>query len=48
MRAGQSLGWTMRSETPRSLVGNLTVRDKTAVAAIDYKTKTYGINYRDS
>jgi hypothetical protein len=48
IRAGQSLGWTMQNETPRRLVASQTVSDKTAVVAVDYNTKTYSINYRDS
>jgi hypothetical protein len=48
MRAGQSLGWTMQSETPRRLVASQTVSDKTAVVSVDYNSKTYSISYRDS
>lgn len=48
IRAGQSLGWSIRSEAPRTLVASLSVRDKTAVVAINYNIKTYSIAYRDS
>lgn len=48
VRAGEALGWTMRVETLRKLVGVLTVRDETASVAIDYNTKMYSIKYRDS
>lgn len=48
VQAGEGLGWTMRSESLRKLVGMLTVRDQSAIVAIDYDTKGYSIRYRDS
>jgi hypothetical protein len=48
VHAGEGLGWTMRTEARYKLIGTLTVRDQTAIVAIDYNTKTYSINYRDS
>lgn len=48
MRAGGSLGWVMKDAGDGKLVGTLTLRKHVAVVDVDYSTKSYSINYKDS
>lgn len=48
LRAGSGLGWQMRDDGPNTLVGSLMLRKHTAVVAIPYSDRTYGIQYRSS
>jgi hypothetical protein len=48
VRAGSSLGWQMKEEGPGMLVGTLILRTHTAVVAIPYSSRAYGIQYRSS
>jgi hypothetical protein len=48
MRAGTSLGWSMRDNGPGKLIGTMTARGKTAVVSIGYYPSMYNIRYKDS
>lgn len=48
VRAGSSLGWSMRPAGTGSMVGTLHLRKHVAVVDIRYNTKTYSILYKDS
>ncbi|MCW8918353.1 MAG: hypothetical protein OQL08_06010 [Gammaproteobacteria bacterium] len=48
MRAGGGLGWVMKENGNGKLIGTLSLRKHLAVVDIDYSTKSYSINYKDS
>jgi hypothetical protein len=47
-RAGITLGWQMKEQTPGHIVGTLRLRDHVAVVDITYTLDEYSINYKDS
>lgn len=47
-RAGASLGWQMREQTPGHMVGTLNIRRHMAVVDIIYNLNQFSIQYRDS
>jgi hypothetical protein len=48
VRAGASLGWSMKPAGAGHLIGTLHLRKHVAVVDIKYNTKTYSIMYKDS
>jgi len=48
VRAGTSLGWSMKPAGSGSMIGTLNLRKHVAVVDIRYNTKTYSILYKDS
>lgn len=48
IRAGASLGWSMKSKGKGHLLGTLNLRTHTAVVDITYKKDSYSIKYRNS
>ena len=48
IRAGTTLGWQMKEQTPGHIVGTLRLRDHVAVVDITYTLDEYSINYKDS
>ncbi len=48
LRAGASLGWSMKAESEGRIIGTLFLRDHMAKVAIDYTTTSYSITYQDS
>lgn len=48
IRAGATLGWSIKKVGPGHLVGTLHLRDHVAVVDITYDSKVYNINYKDS
>jgi len=48
VRAGAALGWQITPEKPGQMTGRLALRTHQAVVDINYDTKQYSINYRDS
>jgi len=48
IRAGNSLGWQMRKQSPGHIVGILHLRTHMAEVDITYDTKSYNINYKNS
>ena len=47
-RAGASLGWQMKEETPGHMVGTLNLRKHQAIVDITYNLNEFSIQYRDS
>lgn len=47
-RAGQSLGWGMKSVKPGLIIGTIFVRNHMAKVQIKYNKKNYSITYKDS
>ena len=47
-RAGASLGWQMKEQTPGHIVGTLNIRRHMAVVDITYNLEEFDIRYRDS
>jgi len=47
-RAGQSLGWGMKSVKPGTIIGSIFVRNHMAKVEIKYNKKTFSILYKDS
>jgi hypothetical protein len=47
-RAGNGLGWQMKTEKPGLIVGTLYLRTHTAVVDIPYTEKSYSILYKSS
>ena len=47
-RAGQSLGWGMKSVKPGVMIGSIFVRNHMAKVEIKYNKKTFSILYKDS
>lgn len=48
IRAGSTLGWRVKAETPGHLVATLDLRKHQAVVDITHDTKSYSIKYKDS
>jgi hypothetical protein len=48
IRAGGSLGWQFKDESPTLLVGTLQLREHVAVIEIPYSSMSYSIKYRSS
>jgi hypothetical protein len=48
VRAGASLGWQMKDESPNMLVGTILLRNHTAVVEIPYSANNYSVKYRSS
>jgi hypothetical protein len=48
VRAGASLGWQMKDESPNMLVGSIMLRNHTAVVEIPYSANNYSVKYRSS
>jgi hypothetical protein len=48
LRAGSSLGWTMRATAPGVVNGQIHLRTHSAVIDVEYTTKSYNIVYRSS
>ena len=48
IRAGSSLGWTMKKEAPGHIVGTLNIRKHIAIVDITYDSGSYSIIYKDS
>jgi hypothetical protein len=48
VRAGASLGWQMKDESPNMLVGSIMLRTHTAVVEIPYSANNYSVKYRSS
>jgi hypothetical protein len=48
IRAGNGLGWQMKTEKPGLIVGTLNLRTHTAVVDIPFTEKSYSILYRSS
>lgn len=48
VRAGNSLGWVMKVETPSLITGTLTLRTHTAVVSIPFSTTSYSILFKSS
>lgn len=48
IRAGNSLGWKMKKQSPGHIVGILHLRTHMAEVDITYDTKSYNINYKNS
>ncbi|MDX1431840.1 MAG: hypothetical protein R3286_05265 [Gammaproteobacteria bacterium] len=47
-RAGASLGWQMKEQTPGHMVGTLNIRRHMAMVDITYNLREFSIQYRDS
>jgi hypothetical protein len=48
VRAGAALGWQITPDKPGQMTGRLALRTHQAVVDINYDSKQYSINYRDS
>jgi hypothetical protein len=48
LRAGSSLGWTMRPTAPGVINGSINLRNHSAVIDVEYNTRSYNIVYRSS
>ena len=48
LRAGASLGWTMRPTAPGVVNASLNLRTHSAVVDVEYNPKSYNIVYRSS
>jgi len=48
IRAGTTLGWQMKEQTPGHIIGTLHLRTHMAVVDITYTLDDYSINYKDS
>lgn len=46
VRAGNSLGWAMKVETPTLITATLTLRTHTAVVSIPFSTQSYSILFK--
>ena len=48
LRAGSTLGWQIKDESPDLLVGTIQLRKHLAVIEIPYSANSYSIKYRSS
>ncbi|MCA1804553.1 MAG: hypothetical protein LC646_04225 [Xanthomonadaceae bacterium] len=48
IRAGSSLGWSMKADSPGHILATLYIRDHIAIADIHYDANKYSITYNDS
>ncbi len=48
IRAGQSIGWSMKSVKPGLIIGVIFVRNNMAKVEISYDKKNFSITYKDS
>jgi len=48
LKAGAGLGWIMKKNGEGGITGTLNLRENVDVVSIEYNTKYYSINYKDS